>query len=495
MERWEAGANLRVAAASTDAAAIERARLHLYRASPRRSARRAFYWTQIFAFCSLSGALYWGLHTAPGATLLLLHAAAIALFSTVIAWRLAAAANLSPLLSRLSDPEDWPIYTVLCPLYREAHVVADLVAALEHIEYPKDALDIKLIVEGDDVETLTAALAVSGAPHIDVVIVSPTAPRTKPKALNVGLERARGDYLAVFDAEDRPHPQQLQAALAAFEDGPDTLACVQAPLVIDNGEAAWIARQFAAEYEIQFREILPFLARAGLPLPLGGSSNHFRVDMLRAIGGWDPYNVTEDADLGYRFAREGLTTGVIAPPTWEEGPVTLKAWRRQRARWIKGHMQTWLVLMRDPFGAMREMGAANFAAMQLTLLGGILAAFAHAPLAILVLTAMFTSYNLTPVDFALAISGYGVGFFAALSAAALSGNTTHIRTALTMPFYWPLLTIPALQALVELIFRPHAWAKTTHGVSPRRKISAPASAARAEAHTPHQPRARSGSRR
>lgn len=173
--------------------------------------------------------------------------------------------------------------------------------------------------------------------------------------------------------------------------------------------------------------------------------------------------------------------------------MTLKAWRRQRARWIKGHMQTWLVLMRDPLRTMREMGIAAFAAMQLTLLGGILAAFAHAPLALTVLTAMLTSYNLTPIDFTLAVLGYSVGFLAVLSATALSGNTAHIRTAATMPFYWPLLTVPALQALCELVVRPHDWAKTTHGVSSRREI--PVSKAPAEADTTVPRRARSGSRR
>src|SRR5262249_40117501 len=153
------------------------------------------------------------------------------------------------------------------------------------------------------------------------------------------------------------------------------LACVQAPLVVDNAEASWIARQFAAEYAIQFREILPFLAELDLPLPLGGTSNHFRVDALRRVGGWDAWNVTEDADLGYRLARDGYRSGVIGPPTYEEAPVTFDAWRKQRTRWIKGHMQTWLVLMRQPFRAAREMGWGAFASMQLILGGGVIAAF------------------------------------------------------------------------------------------------------------------------
>ncbi|MFT3729393.1 MAG: glycosyltransferase family 2 protein [Terricaulis sp.] len=479
MDGAEAGAVGRTITVSVDAAALEDARLGLHRRAPHRSAKRVFYFTQIVAFAALGVGLWLASMRAPGATLSALHVTAIVLFAIIIAWRLAAAANLNPPLTRLSAASECPVYTILCPIYREASGVADLVAAIERLDYPREAIDLKLLVEGDDTETLEAALNVASVGPVEVVIIPPSAPRTKPKALNVGLTLARGAYVTVYDAEDRPHPQQLRAALAAFEDGAPSLVCVQAPLAIDNGDEAWIARQFAAEYDIQFREMLPLLARAGLPLPLGGSSNHFKIAHLRAVGGWDAWNVTEDADLGYRFAREGMITGVIAPPTWEEAPITLRAWHRQRTRWIKGHLQTWLVLMRDPLRTLHEMGLAAFAAMQITLLGGVVAALAHAPLALMVLTAMFTSYDLTPVDFVLALCGYGVAFFAVLSACALSRSPAPLRAALTMPFYWPLLLYPAIRAVLELFLAPHAWAKTAHGVSARTNrlaSSAPAAA-------------------
>jgi glycosyltransferase XagB len=333
-------------------------------------------------------------------------------------------------------------------------------------DYPKDRLDIKLLVEADDPEMITLSLAAT-APHIETVIIPAAAPRTKPKALNVGLGRARGEFVAIFDAEDRPHPQQLLAALAAFEDGGARLACVQAPLVVDNQDASWIAQQFAAEYAIQFREILPLLAKLGLPLPLGGTSNHFRTGVLRASGGWDPHNVTEDADLGYRLARDGYQSGVIGPPTREEAPITLGAWLNQRTRWIKGHLQTWLVLMRNPFRTAHEMGLRAFLSMQLVLAGGFLAALVHGPLAFVVLVALLSHYDLRPVDFIMTLSGYCVAVFAALTASALSGNLSHARAAFTMPLYWPLSTLAAVRAVFELFLRPHYWSKTTHGVSPR----------------------------
>ncbi len=465
------------AAVTLDAAALEDARLGFHRRFQQRSAKRTFTWLQLFAFALLGAGLVMAARAAPLQTLTALTTAAWFIFAAAIALRLFAAAHLKRVLSRLAAPARWPTYTILCPLYREANVVFDLVASLDRLDYPRAALDIKLLIEADDADTSAMALAAVREPHIEIVLVPAAKPRTKPKALNAGLARARGEYVVVYDAEDRPHPQQLRAALAAFEDGGEQLACVQAPLEIDNQDASWIARQFAAEYAILFGEILPLLARIGAPLPLGGSSNHFRTDALRACGGWDPFNVTEDADLGYRLARDGYRSDVIGPPTWEEAPVGFGAWLKQRERWIKGHMQTWLVLMRNPFRTAREMGPWRFWGMQLVLGGGLLSAFVHGPLAFIVLTAALSPYDLlSQADFALALSGYCVGVFSALSAAAISGNLSHARAALTMPAYWPLATLAAFRALLGLVFRPHHWAKTQHGVS-RRRSGAPVAAA------------------
>lgn len=463
------GAEPRRAAYRLDAAELEAARIGFHRRHPHRSAKRVFYVTQTLALGAAIASFVWAAREATMLTWTIVHYAALGIFAIAIFWRLLAASNLKPLLWRLAAPTQWPTYTILCPLYREASVVSELIAALQQLDYPKQALQILLLVEGDDEATLAAAQsAAARAAHYDVIILPPASPRTKPKALNAGLRLARGEFLVVYDAEDRPHSQQLRAALAAFDEGGDRLACVQAPLDIDNAEQSWIARQFAAEYAIQFREMLPMLARLGLPLPLGGASNHFRTAALNASGGWDPYNVTEDADLGYRLARDGYASGVIGTPTWEEAPVTLGAWVNQRTRWIKGHMQTWLVLMRDPVRCAREMGLGGFAAMQLMLGGGIVAAFAHGPLAFIVLVAALSPHQLLgPEDFVLALCGYSVAIFAALTACALSNNLSHARAAFTMPFYWPLATLAALRALFELVFRPHHWAKTTHGVSPR----------------------------
>lgn len=466
------GAEPKPASYAMSAAELDAACLGFHRAQPQRSARRVIHITQLLALAALIAGLVWAARTAPALTWAMIYWSALVLFALAIAWRMLAASNLRRVLWRLAAPAQCPAYTILCPLYREAEVVSELVASLRRIDYPAEALQILLLVEADDADTVDAALRAASAPQIEVVIVPPCAPRTKPKALNAGLALARGEYLVVYDAEDRPHPQQLRAALAEFQAGGERLACVQAPLAIDNSEQAWIARQFAAEYAIQFYEMLPLLARLKLPLPLGGSSNHFRTAALRASGGWDPYNVTEDADLGYRLARDGYTSSVIGPPTWEEAPITLKAWLNQRTRWIKGHIQTWLVLMRNPGRTAREMGLAGFASMQLMMGAGVIAAFVHGPLAFIVMIAALSPYDLlTTADFVLALCGYSVAMLAALTACALSNTLSHARAALTMPFYWPLASLAAYRALFELVFRPHHWAKTKHGVSPRKAYS------------------------
>jgi cellulose synthase/poly-beta-1,6-N-acetylglucosamine synthase-like glycosyltransferase len=193
-------------------------------------------------------------------------------------------------------------------------------------------------VEADDGETRTAIAARKSRIPLTVIPVPASGPRTKPKALNVALPFARGTFTVIYDAEDRPEADQLRGALRAFRAGGKRLACVQARLCIDNTADSWLARLFTAEYAGQFDVFLLGIAALGLPLPLGGSSNHFRTASLREIGGWDAHNVTEDADLGMRLARFGYRADVISSTTYEEAPARIGSWLRQRTRWFKGWM-------------------------------------------------------------------------------------------------------------------------------------------------------------
>src|SRR5256714_5784540 len=257
-----------------------------------------------------------------------------------------------------------PVYTVLVPAYREAQVLPTLAQALPELDYPHDRLDVKLLLEADDTETIAAARALHLPNFIDIVVLAPSEPRTKPKACNYGLQLARGEYTVIFDAEDIPEPDQLLKTVAAFRQAGPEIACLQARLAYFNRRQNLLTRWFTAEYVMLFEFLLPALHASNLPIPLGGTSNHFRTAVLREIGAWDPYNVTEDADLGIRLHKAGYRTAVLDTTTYEEANSRYGNWIRQRSRWIKGYMQTWLVHTRHPVALWRAMGTWGFAGFQ-----------------------------------------------------------------------------------------------------------------------------------
>jgi cellulose synthase/poly-beta-1,6-N-acetylglucosamine synthase-like glycosyltransferase len=393
------------------------------------------------------------------------------IFGLIIILRVAATiavifARPSPAPPRTPDDELWTL-SLLVPLYKEsAEVVAALIDELGKLDYPHDKLEAKLLIEADDQPTIDAVQSVARPSWCEIVPVPPGAPRTKPKALNYGLAFTRGEIIAVFDAEDRPSPAQPRAAVAAFRSGGDKLAVIQAPLLIHNAKDGWLARQFELEYAIHFRVWLPLLARLHLPLALGGTSNYFRRDRLEQAGGWDAWNVTEDADLGLRLARFGGRTGVIGEPTWEEAPARYRHWVAQRTRWMKGHLQTWLVVMRNPLKSANGMGWLSFGSVQLTLGGSLLASTMHLPLILWMLLALVSPLiSLEGWHAALFGVGYGSVIAAALAA---QRNRIPLYALLSLPLYWPLLSVAMLRALWEMKTRPHFWAKTPHGERSRR---------------------------
>lgn len=372
-----------------------------------------------------------------------------------------------------------PTMSVLVPLYREAGVVADLARSLSRLDYPKDRLEIIFLLEIGDHETLAAARAISAQHRIRIEPVWQIGPKTKPKALNYGLIRSNGDLIAIYDAEDAPHPGQLRAAANALVADPK-LGCVQAPLGWYNRKENWLTRQFAVEYATQFHAILPFLSQRRWPLPLGGTSNVFRRTAVQDVGGWDPFNVTEDADLGFRLARAGWTMSVIEPGTLEEAPVTLKAWTAQRSRWLKGHLISWAVQMRKPAGLRKGGGPRALPSLHLTLGLNVLSAICHAPTILIcsgLIIWLIHSNQMTAALWPLAtlLLGYLTAMAAGWNSALRAGFRPSLFDLLTMPVYW-LLQLPAMiRALCELHSQPYLWAKTEHGVSrkPRRSPDEP----------------------
>lgn len=397
--------------------------------------------------------------------------AGVAWISVIFACiRLAASLTSKPKDNGLAQMSDLlPKYTVLVPLFHEAQMVEQLMAGLEQLRYPRKALEILLITE--EVDPFTAqAVAASIRPPFHHIIVPKGTPQTKPRALNFALDFSTGEYVTIYDAEDRPHPDQLLSAIAAFRARPDW-AAVQAPLDYFNHSDNWLTRQFALEYAALFHVWVPFLVRLNLPFPLGGTSNHMRRSALESVGGWDAHNVTEDADLSFRLAANGHAIGYIHPPTQEEAVSIYRDWRYQRARWIKGYIQTWDVHMVNPFAPGGLQGALRFITLQLTLGVTLLSVLFYTPVIIgLPLFALALWWVKVPLDIGIA---YGLTFVFSISVGCLIGmvgahrsnKPSLIKSALGMPLYWLLLFEPALRAIKELKDNRFHWHKTRHGVS------------------------------
>jgi cellulose synthase/poly-beta-1,6-N-acetylglucosamine synthase-like glycosyltransferase len=420
---------------------------------------------------------------APGPTRLAAQVVLAAIFLTWAMLRLFACASPggSPERREISERE-LPLYSILLPLHREARTAPELVEAISALNYPREKLEVKLILEPDDEATRAAVDAVKLDPCFEVIIAPASGPRTKPKALRAAMPFVRGEFLVIYDAEDRPHPNQLRDAYAEFLEGDENLACVQAKLAIDNVYPSFLAENFRAEYSGLFDVLLPTIARLRLPLPLGGTSNHFKTSVLREVGLWDPHNVTEDADLGVRLARFGYTTGVVDSTTWEEAPSRLGAWLPQRSRWFKGWMQTYLVHMRSPLLLLRQLGWRGFVAFQLLIGGSVLAALVHPVFALLLVSDAALGSLLVPADsfaqwadkslvFVTLMSGYVASGLLALVGMRRRGLLSSAWVLLFIPIYWLLLSAAAWRAVWHLLTAPHQWEKTAHGVVRRRNMN------------------------
>jgi cellulose synthase/poly-beta-1,6-N-acetylglucosamine synthase-like glycosyltransferase len=284
----------------------------------------------------------------------------------------------------------------------------------------------------------------------------------------VGLSYAQGEYLVIYDAEDTPHPSQLRLAAFHFAAGPESLGCLQARLVIDNGREHWLSAALAAQYRLHFGAVLPLLARLGLAFPLSGSSNHFRVSALRAVHGWDAHNVTEDADLGLRLRRAGYRLGFLPSSTWEEAPAAFITWLRQRSRWMKGFLQTLCVHGQTPFRCIRRIGPGDGLAF-LILVGGAVAA----PLVAVPLVAVSIVSFVLDTHLPLARVGWGLGVCGAVSA-SLTGFLgvkdtlwRRLRAGLLAPLAWCVIVLASIRALYKAAIEPHRWEKTPHGSQAR----------------------------
>jgi cellulose synthase/poly-beta-1,6-N-acetylglucosamine synthase-like glycosyltransferase len=365
-----------------------------------------------------------------------------------------------------------PIYTILVPLYMEnAAVMSRLIESLNALDYPRDKLDIKLICEADDHTTIEALKALRPPQMMHILTVAPSKPRTKPKACNVALQQIRGEFLVIFDAEDAPASDQLRRAVHLFRTANHRLACLQAPLNYYNRNENLLTQLFAIEYSTLFRINLPALERLRMPIPLGGTSNHLRVAALKDAGGWDAFNVTEDADLGIRLAYFGYETRILPSLTLEECPISLRAWIVQRTRWIKGYIQTWLVYMRDPSELKNRLGSTGYYGFQF-FFGLPALTFLLAPVFWAIYLVSLTGYVTEPLPPFLHglcllsfVGGLLCNWMFARAVLHIERWENMRRALLLYPLYWLLHSVAAARALWQLFVRPHHWGKTRHGVS------------------------------
>lgn len=391
------------------------------------------------------------------------------------------------LLSELADAA-WPPYTILCPLYKEAAVVPQFVAAMQALDYPQERLQILFLTEEDDELTRWSIRSMNLPPNFQVVTVPDGHPRTKPRACNYGLLLATGNFVVIYDAEDVPDPLQLKKAVVSFASHESSLACVQAKLGFYNTRQNLLTRWFAIEYALWFHVTLPGLQWARLSLPLGGTSNHFRTDVLRRLGGWDAFNVTEDCDLGLRLAEHHFHTSILDSTTLEEANSNTRNWIRQRSRWIKGYLQTYLVHLRCPWEYVRFRRTRELLSL-FAIVGGTPATFLANPVMWALLALYIAAHNTVAPEFHLLyvpaifypamlclVAGNFLYLYLYLIACAKSRQYSLMLWVITIPIYWLLMCVAAVQAVIQLIFKPHYWEKTTHGLHLANQLAAEARA-------------------
>jgi cellulose synthase/poly-beta-1,6-N-acetylglucosamine synthase-like glycosyltransferase len=372
--------------------------------------------------------------------------------------------------------DELPVYTVLIPVFKEPEVIKTLIEAVKKFDYPQNKLDVILLLEEKDKETYEAAKAAQPPSNWRFLVIPPSQPQTKPKACNYGLFFSRGKYLVIYDAEDVPEPDQLKKAYLAFKHSDESYICFQGALNYFNMNQNLLTRLFTLEYSYWFDYMLPGLYNMNLPIPLGGTSNHFKVAKLKEIGGWDPFNTTEDADLGIRASAESYRVGIIRSTTFEEANSKVWNWIRQRSRWVKGYMQTTLVYNRKPVHMLKTLGPKKWFSFQF-FIGGTPLIFLINPIlwTFFVIWLLFDPVFLKQIfnDFTLSISlfnflfGNFLGIYMNLLGAFRRRNYSLIPVSLLNPFYWLLHSLAAYKALGQLLYKPHYWEKTVHGLSKR----------------------------
>jgi len=378
------------------------------------------------------------------------------------------------------DERKLPVYSILCPLYKEANVVKRFTRNISKLDWPKDKLDIILILEEDDKETIKAAKNLKLPAYFRIMVVPNSSPKTKPKACNYGLAYAKGEYVVIYDAEDRPEETQLKKAYLGFKKVKPNVVCLQSKLNYYNSNQNLLTRLFTAEYSLWFDLILPGLQLIDTTIPLGGTSNHFKINAIRYLGAWDPFNVTEDCDLGVRLFKAGFKTEIMDSTTFEEANSRILSWINQRSRWIKGYLQTYLVHMRNPLEFLKRNGRHLFI---FHLVIGMRMIFMVVNPILWFMTLAYFIFNsyvgefieslYPPIIFYMGSTALVFGnfmyFYFYMIGCAKRGRWDLVKYIFFIPFYWILASVASIKAFYQLLAKPYYWEKTMHGMHLSRK--------------------------
>lgn len=364
-----------------------------------------------------------------------------------------------------------PIYSIFIPLYKESNMIKQILQVIDSLNYPKNKLDVKFIVEESDTETIVAITEQDLPRYIQVIQVPYSIPQTKPKAMNYALPDATGEFLTVYDAEDIPDPNQLLNVIKEFRNSPESYACIQCLLDFHNENTNILTKLFSFEYKLWFGYLIKGLSNMNLPITLGGSSNHFKTNILRQLGGWDPYNVTEDADLGIRLFCKGYNVKLINSTTLEESLLNIKSWFKQRSRWIKGFIVTYLVyILNTKNHSLKKRGAYqsivphlflgistyNFLILPINLIGSVLLPKSYIIEQIYMLNLYIHIIYCYSILFIIYLKNKD---------SILKYTIINLVAILLWPVYFFMHSIAAYIALYELLFCPFNWQKTTHGAT------------------------------
>lgn len=373
-------------------------------------------------------------------------------------------------------------YNIIVPLYNEEkEVTCQNITSLTSLNFDSDNLNIIYALEEEDKQSLLHFQGLCDIiPEQMIYITIPkTLPKTKPKASNYALSFCFGEFVVIYDAEDIPDPDQLIKSVKQFKQESENTACLQAKLNYYNHSENLLTKLFSIEYGLWFNYLVCGLATKNSFIPLGGTSNHFKLEILKKIGKWDAFNVTEDADIGARLSFLGYRVGWLDSLTLEESPIGISNWLKQRARWIKGYLQTLFVHSLNHSTIFSKSNTWKLIELHFYV-GFSALTFLMLPINFLLIA--FSSFlsNASSISFIAYFISYGslalttISFFIGQVIYFQSQNKKiticDIIISFIFPIYFILHSIAAYLALYQLITKPIAWNRTKHGFNLYKQI-------------------------